>query len=345
MPMGKEAIILVDDNPSNLRVGKSVLGDKYTTYTASSATSMFEMLERIRPSLILLDIDMPEMNGYEAIKKLKQDPGTKDIPVIFVTGNTDTNSELDGFSLGAVDYITKPFVPALLIKRIKVHLENKNLNENLQKMVHEKTREVMKLHDAIMTIVADLVECRDETTGNHIERTQHVMRLLIEALQKDDRYRRECSNWDVDLMLRSSRLHDVGKIQISDTILNKPGSLTPGEYEAMKKHAQYGVDIINRIEFLAEEGQSDFFTYAKIFAGTHHERPDGKGYPNGMRGEDIPLLGRIMAIADVYDALISARPYKRAFSKEESLRIIRDGGGTQFDATLVEVFLAAAHDL
>jgi putative two-component system response regulator len=302
--------------------------------------------------MILLDIEMPEMNGYEAIKILKSKPETQDIPVIFLTGKTSTENELTGLDLGAIDYITKPFMPPLLLKHIEVHLlveaqkktleaqqkELKNFNDNLQKMVDEKTKTVQELQDAILKTVADLVESRDDITGGHIERTQRGVGLLVESLRDHPKYGREIGGWDIKLLLRSSQLHDVGKIAISDRILQKPGILTDEEFEEMKKHAAFGVQIIEKIE--TSTTASDFLKYAKIFAGTHHERWDGLGYPSGLSGDDIPIQGRIMALADVYDALVSERPYKKAFTHGEAVKIIQDGKGTQFDPRLTDVFIA-----
>jgi putative two-component system response regulator len=352
MEMNKK-IILVDDNPSNLRAGKNVLSKNYEVYTAPSGAKLFDILKDIKPAMILLDIEMPQMNGYEAIKILKSKPETKSIPVIFLTAKTDTENELTGLDLGAIDYITKPFMPPLLLKRIEVHLlveaqkktleaqqkELKNFNDNLQKMVDEKTKTVLELQDAILKTVADLVESRDDITGGHIERTQRGVGLLVEGLRDHPVFGAEVSGWDIKLLLQSSQLHDVGKIAISDRILQKPGRLTDEEFEEMKKHAAFGVQIIEKIE--ASTTASDFLKYAKIFAGTHHEKWDGSGYPNGLAGEDIPLQGRIMALADVYDALVSERPYKKAFTHEEAVKIIREGGGKQFDPLLTDVFVRA----
>ena len=358
-------IILVDDNPANLRAGKNVLSEKYEVYTVPSAAKLFELLEDIKPAMILLDIEMPGKDGYETIQTLKAKEETKEIPVIFITGKTDTDDELKGLDLGAIDYITKPFVPPLLLKRIEVHLlveaqkktlklqkqmleeqtqilevqqkELKNFNSNLQKMVDEKTKTVFELQDAILKTVVNLVESRDDITGGHIERTQRGVGLLVEALRDHPAYVREAAEWDIKLLLRSSQLHDVGKIAISDHILRKPGRLDPEEFEEMKKHAGFGARIIEKIE--ANTSANDFLKYAKIFAVTHHEKWDGSGYPNGLSGENIPLPGRIMALADVYDALISERPYKKAFSREEAMKIIQDGRGSQFDPVLTDIFI------
>jgi putative two-component system response regulator len=309
---------------------------------------MFSLLENNQPDIILLDIEMPEMNGYEAIKLLKMKPETKDIPVIFLTAKAGSEDEIAGLSLGAIDYITKPFQPLLLLKRIEVHLlvesQRKELlyfNENLQKLADKKTQNILELQNALLKTIAELVECRDDVTGSHIERTQAGIKILLEALERSGVYQEEAKDWDVSLLLQSCQLHDVGKISIEDRILKKPGKLNDEEIEEMKKHAVFGERVIEKIESLAKE--SDFLKYAKIFASSHHENWDGTGYPHGLKGNEIPLLGRIMAVADVYDALTSVRPYKKAFAHEEAVRIIAEGGGTQFDPALVEVFVKNSH--
>jgi len=347
MKTEKELIILVDDNPTNLRTGINVLSEKYSVATAPSAEKLFGLLENSAPDLILLDIDMPEINGYEAIKILKAKEETKDIPVIFLTGKTESGDELKGLSLGAIDYITKPFQPPLLLKRIEVHLlvkkqtvELKNFNDNLQKMVEEKTQNVLELQDALLKTMAEMVEYRDDITGDHVERTQRGVQILLEEIESSGLYREETRGWNANLLLQSCQLHDVGKISIGDDILKKPGKLNDDEFEKMKQHTVFGEEIIKKIESMTKE--NDFLKYAKIFAVSHHERWDGKGYPGRLSKNEIPLLGRIMAIADVYDALISIRPYKRAFTHEEAVEIIVEGSGTQFDPLLVEVFSRVA---
>jgi putative two-component system response regulator len=245
-------------------------------------------------------------------------------------------------------------MPSLLLKRIEVHLlvesqkkrleaqqrELQDFNENLQKMVDEKTGEVIELQDAILKTVADMVESRDDVTGDHIERVQKSVGILMDALKIRDLFPEKTINWNKKLMLQSSQLHDVGKISIKDSILQKPARLTAEEYEEMKKHTSFGVRVIEKIE--TSTRTNEFLKYAKIFAGTHHERWDGTGYPAGLHGEDIPLEGRIMAIADVYDALISARPYKKAFTHDEAVKIITEGKGTQFDPVLTDLFVEVA---
>jgi len=350
----KKLVILVDDNPTNLWIGKNVLSEKYRVATAPSAEKLFEILENNYPAIILLDVDMPVMNGYEAIKILKSKSDTKNIPVIFLTGRTESDDELTGLNLGAIDYITKPFQPSLLLKRIEVHLlveiQRKTLraqaselqffNDNLQKMVEDKTQNILDLQSALLKTIAELVECRDDITGGHIERTQKGIKILLNEIEKYGLYKEESEHWDVDLLIQSCQLHDVGKISISDNILKKPGKLTEEEFEEMKKHSNFGKQIIEKIESLAKE--SDFLNYAKVFAASHHEKWNGTGYPCGHKENDIPLLGRIMAIADVYDALVSFRPYKKAFPHEEAVRIISEGSGVQFDPVLVDLFIGAA---
>jgi HD-GYP domain-containing protein (c-di-GMP phosphodiesterase class II) len=211
------------------------------------------------------------------------------------------------------------------------------INENLHSIVEERTRKIVKLQNSILKTMSNLVEYRDFVTGEHVERTQYGVNLLLEELKKSKIFAEKIKDWDTNLILQSVQLHDVGKIAISDLILNKPDKLTEEEYKKMKDHTLYGFKIIERIE--ADSGESELLNHAKLFALTHHEKWDGTGYPNGLYGNNIPLQGRIMAIADVYDALISERPYKKAFSREEAFRIITEGKGTQFDPLLIDLFI------
>jgi putative two-component system response regulator len=336
-------IMLVDDNPSNLTAGKDLLKDHYEVYPLSSAERLFEVLEKVTPDLILLDIEMPVMNGYETIKKLKYSGSWRHIPVIFLTAMSSEESELEGLKLGAVDYVFKPFSPPLLRKRIENHLllESQrralaDYNENLQKKVQEKTRQVVGLQSSLLTAMSELVESRDSVTGGHIERTQAYLELLVARMWEKQIYWEEISVSRIDFFVASAPLHDVGKIAISDTILNKPGKLTPEEFEIMKMHTVFGEETLDSI--MKMTSSTEFLENAKLFAGTHHEKWDGTGYPRGLKAENIPLPGRLMAIADVYDALIAVRPYKPAFSPEEAAKTILDGRGTHFDPVLTDVF-------
>ncbi|MDR1487105.1 MAG: response regulator [Deltaproteobacteria bacterium] len=345
-------IIVVDDAVTNLKCAKMSLADTAQVYTVISAQKMFDLLDSIVPHLILLDINMPGMDGLEALKILKENPKTADIPVIFLTSKTELDSELEGLSSGAVDYITKPFEPLLLQKRVAIHLmlhqqrleleeqskQLKNFNDNLQQMVREETEKVTRLHGAIFTTVVDLVESRDDITGGHISRTTKWYAYLLEDLTRTGVYKEEISAWDQNIVLQSSMLHDVGKIQISDAILKKPGKLTEEEFAEMKLHTVFGAAILDKISATLPQDDALFISHAKVMALTHHEKWDGSGYPYGLSGKDIPLEGRLMAITDVYDALISKRPYKEAFSHETAVEIIIGNSGAHFDPSLIEVF-------
>jgi putative two-component system response regulator len=342
----RKIILLADDDPVNLKLARNTLMDTYDVFTMPSAEKMFQFLEQKSPDLILLDVLMPETSGYSAIKILKQDPRTREIPVIFLTSQSDSGSELKGFNLGAVDYISKPFSPQLLLKRVEVHLlvesqktELRYLNNNLQHMVNEKTSEVLSLQNAVVKTMSNLVECRDDVTGEHVERTETYLHFLIEEMIRRNIYTAEMQSWDLYLFFRSAQLHDVGKISIRDNILLKPGKLSPDEFEEMKKHTTFGETIIDTIQKSTKK--SMFLTHAKIMAGTHHEKWDGTGYPRGLSGLDIPLEGRLMALADVYDALLSPRPYKPAMSSDKALEIMASESGRHFDPMLVDIFVAS----
>ncbi len=346
----RQTIMLVDDNQANLNIGKNMLKGSYEVYALPSAERLFKFLETVKPDLILLDIAMPGMSGFDVIRILKADARYAEIPVIFVTAKSEETNELEGLALGAVDYVAKPFSAAILMKRIENHLliekqkrELKNFNDNLIGMVKEKTSQVSGLQTSIINTIAELVEFRDVYTGGHISRTQKYMKLLIDQLIEDNAYSDEVLTWEnMEYIVPSTQLHDVGKVCISDAILNKPGKLTPEEFEIMKTHVVKGVEVIQRLE--EREERQPFLQYAKIIAGTHHEKWDGSGYPYGLKGQDIPLLGRLMAIADVYDALISPRPYKEPFTPEISAKIIMVSSDTHFDPVLIDVFKKVADE-
>jgi putative two-component system response regulator len=343
----RQIIMLVDDNMASLTMGKNILKDKYNVFPIPSGEKLFDILQKVTPDLILLDIAMPEMDGYEVIKKLKANRKTQEIPVVFLTSRDDPGNELEGLSLGAIDYVSKPFSPALLIQRIENHLlmsaqkrELKNYNEHLREMVLEQTEQIEELQHAVLSTVAEVAEFRDDIVGGHIERIQSYLKFMLDQMIEEGLYQEETSNWDLDFLVSSAQLHDVGKIRISEQILSKPGKLTPEEFEEIKKHTTHGVKLIERITESTRE--HTFLEHAKIIAGSHHEKWDGSGYPQGLAGAAIPLQGRLMAIADVYDALITVRPYKQPVSPEEAERIIIEGGGTHFDPALVEIFKTVA---
>jgi len=339
-------VVLVDDDYSNLINGKNVLKKEYEVLTVPSGEKLFDILKQITPDIILLDVEMPNMDGYGVLRELKKNPATAGIPVIFLTARRDVSSELEGLMLGAVDYISKPFSPPLLLRRVENHLtsesQKKQLQEygnNLAQMVDEQTQTILELQNSIFSVLANVVEYRDDDTGSHVHRTQRYFRVLIDELLAKNFYNEEISTWDIRLTLLSSQLHDIGKVAIPDAILLKPGKLTPEEFDVIKSHTLVGSQIIEEIE--CELRQNQFVHYAQVMALSHHEKWDGSGYPHRLSGQDIPLQGRCMAIVDVYDALVSVRPYKKAFTHEEALKIISEGAGAHFDPLLVEAFLSA----
>jgi len=333
--MQMKKIFIVDDKETNRVAAKNALEKEYTIYAIPSALKMFKMLEKITPDLILLDIEMPEMDGFEAIRIFKSEKHLKSIPVIFLTGKIDSDVEIRGFESGVMDFIGKPFSPLVLLKRIETHLET-------DKLIKKSLVAQHRLHNVTIGVIADLVESRDIITGKHIERTQGYLKILVDGLIRSGVYADEINTWDMSLLIPSAQLHDVGKIVISDVILNKTEKLTDEEFAIIKTHSSEGERIIN--EIIGKTEEDDFLIYARRFAGSHHEKWNGLGYPHGLAGEEIPLEGRVMAIADVYDALVSERPYKKAFTHEKAVEIITTDSGTHFDPNIVNVFLSVADD-
>ncbi|MCL2759085.1 MAG: response regulator [Treponema sp.] len=332
-----KTIFAVDDNHVNLLAAEEALSAHYNVFTLSSGSLMFELLNDVIPDLILLDILMPEISGFEALQRLKADKRYSGIPVMFLTSKNDAATEALGFEMGVVDFIPKPFSTPVLLNRIKTQLEIEDVIQERTSMLHHRTERLIRLQDSMTSVLANMVENRDKLTGKHIERTTKYIKILLNTMLDSSVYSNEINEWDFELVASSARLHDIGKVVITDLILNKPGSLTTDEYTEMKTHASEGEKIIDCI--IAESGDGSFLNNAKLFAGSHHERWDGTGYPRKLKGVNIPLQGRIMAIADVYDALVSERSYKKAFPHDEAVRIIRESGGTHFDPELTKMFL------
>ena len=330
----QKTIFVVDDNDTNLQAAKEALKGYYRVMTLPSAARMFAMMEKLEPDLILLDIEMPEMDGFEALSRLKEIGYI--VPVVFLTSLNDADIEVKGFQLGVVDFVTKPFSAPVLINRIKTHLDIDELIRERTAQLHEKAIQLENLQSAIIFGFADLVEGRDESTGGHIERTSKYIQILLDAMIERGVYESEIKELNRYSFVSSARLHDVGKIVISDVILNKPGKLTDEEFEIMKSHAIEGEHAIDSIASRTDD--VDFLQNAKLFAGSHHERWDGRGYPRGLKGTEIPIHGRIMAIVDVYDALVSERPYKKPFDPDEAIKLIVENSGTQFDPLIADVF-------
>ncbi|MGB8601694.1 MAG: HD domain-containing phosphohydrolase, partial [Rhizomicrobium sp.] len=312
-----------------------------TEYTVLSATSGADALRVAtalpHPDCILLDVLMPEMDGYEVCRLLKAQEETRRIPVLFVTTLDDAQDEAYGLELGAVDYITKPVRPPVVLARVRNHLRLKDYQDHLERLVLRRTWEIVRTQDVALLSLAALAESRDNELSGHFSRTQRVARLLGKELSLLPQYADFFRNTTLDTLYKSIPLHDVGKVSIPDHILLKPGKLTPEEFEIMKLHTVRGRDILTRAE--RHLGHNTFLQVARDIAYSHHERWDGGGYPLGVAGDHIPLAGRIMAVVDVYDALISKRVYKMPMTHREALKNIAQGRGTHFDPTIVDIFL------
>ena len=343
-------VLVVDDTPDNLMLMAALLKDKYRVKVANSGEKALRILQGDPlPELILLDVMMPGLSGHQVAERLQQEPRTRDIPIIFLTAMTTVESEIQGLALGAVDYITKPISPPRVLARVDTQLKIKaaadflrDQNDFLEQEVQRRTREVMAIQDVTIQAMASLAETRDNETGNHIRRTQHYVKLLAELLRDHPRFRHFLDDDDtIGLLFKSAPLHDIGKVGIPDHILLKPGRLTVEEFEIMMTHTTLGRDAIQRAE--DQLGISvDFLRLAKEIAYSHQEKWDGSGYPQGLAGDAIPISARLMAVADVYDALISRRVYKPGMSHEEAVDIIRQGGGWHFDPDVCDAFLSAA---
>ena len=343
---GSGKILIVDDERFYLNVMVDLLSDDYKTVVAKSGEKALEIAASdAPPDIILLDVIMPDMDGYEVCRQLKANDETRHIPVIFLTVKSDVEDETHGFALGAVDYITKPFSPPIVRARVKTHLalgwalwELEQQNQQLECRIEERTREISHTQDVAIYCLASLAETRDNETGNHISRTQHYVKALAEYLKDHPRYTSTLNDHTVELMYKSAPLHDIGKVGVPDRILLKPDKLDHDEWEEMKQHASYGQEAIIKAEQAL--GSTSFLDYAREIAYTHHEKWDGSGYPRGLKGEEIPVSGRLMALSDVYDALINKRVYKSAFPHGEAVEIIRQGRGSHFDPDVVDAFLA-----
>ena len=340
-------ILVVDDTPANLSLMTGLLRDDYKVKAAIDGEKALRIAQSSpAPDLILLDIMMPGMDGYEVCRRLKADPATRDIPVIFLTAKSGVEDEKMGLDLGAVDYITKPISPPIVMARVRNHLVLKAsadfLRDKADYLEHEvgkRTAEVIAIQDVTILAMASLAETRDSDTGNHIRRTQHYVKALALKLREQPRLAALLDDRYILMLFKSAPLHDIGKVGIPDRILLKPGKLTPEEFELMKTHTTLGRDAIHAAE--RQLGMPvEFLKLAKEIAYSHQEKWDGSGYPEGLKGEAIPLSARLMALADVYDALISRRVYKEGMPHEQALAIISAGRGQHFDPDMVDAFLA-----
>ena len=334
----KPIALIVDDVSENLKILMDMLQDNYHIKAAKNGEKALQhALSDPIPDVILLDIMMPGMDGFEVCLKLKSNPRTWSIPVLFITAMDQQADEERGLTVGAVDYITKPFQPPLVKARVRSQIELKQHKDRLEELVQERTRQLMETQDVTIMTLASLAEARDPETGGHIKRTQNYVSLLAEALTNKPEFRDSLTPESKDLLRKSAPLHDVGKVGVPDHILLKPGKLTDEEFKEMKKHSVYGYNALRVAQ--KRLGQDSFLRYAAEIAFSHHEKWDGTGYPQGLSGDDIPLSGRIMAVADVYDALISKRVYKPPFAHSKAVVIIKSGAGTHFDPRVVDAFL------
>ena len=344
-------VLVVDDTPDNLVFMSALLGDNYRVKVASSGARALKAAQAAPvPDLVLLDIMMPDMDGYEVCRQLKANDATRDIPVIFLTARVDTEDERKGFALGAVDYVTKPISPPILLARVQTHLALKatadflrDKSAYLEREVALRTLEVQAIQDVTIMAMASLAETRDDETGNHIRRTQLYVKALAERLRSHPRFEAVLSSRMIELLYKSAPLHDIGKIGVADHLLLKPGKLTESEFDAVKQHSRLGRKAIESAERRLGM-RVPFLNVAKEMACSHHECWDGAGYPEGLAGDAIPVPARLMALADVYDAIISQRVYKSAGTHEQACVAIVKGRGTQFDPDMVDAFIDIAEE-
>ncbi|MBS1189782.1 MAG: response regulator receiver modulated metal dependent phosphohydrolase [Rhodocyclaceae bacterium] len=344
-------ILLVDDDPVNLDILARLLRPYYEVLAAPSGERALEVVAGpAKPDLILLDVLMPGMNGYGVLARLREDPATRDIPVIFVTGLDSTADEERGLELGAVDYITKPYRASIILARVHTQLELRRARQwlanqvvYLEAEVARRTQDIQLAQDITIRALAELAETRDSETGNHIRRTQEYMHILAKRLQSHPRFSAFLTDKVVELLTKSAPLHDIGKVGIPDQILLKPGKLTAEEWRIMKTHCLLGADAIERAVHEANHSV-DFLDMAQQIAHYHHEKWDGSGYPEGRQADAIPVPARLMALADAFDAIVSLRSYKRPVPAEKAKELIARERGHQFDPDMVDAFLASYPD-
>ena len=329
-------VLVVDDIETNVDILVEALGDDYRVSVAMDGESALEIIEEEPPDIILMDIMMPGIDGYEVCERLKSKTATRDIPVVFLTALSEEENEAKGLALGAVDYIIKPFRAALVKARVKIHLELKQHKDHLENLVAKRTREVLMTQEISMESIGTLAEFRDPETGGHIKRTQHYIKALATHLKARPKFNDILDEETIDRIYKCAPLHDIGKVAIPDAILKKPEELTKEEFEEMKTHTIHGYEVLLPGKTRLDTGA--YLKCAGAIALTHHEKWDGSGYPRGLSGENIPVEGRLMAIADVYDALVSRRVYKPPYPHSQAVAIILEGRRTHFDPEMVDVF-------
>ncbi len=341
----KNIILVVDDDKTNLTLAQKILLSQFRIAATNSGKAALKYLEHNHPDLILLDINMPEMDGFDVLEQIRGDKRTADIPIIFLTADDKADTEIKCFQMGAMDFVRKPFIPDVLMSRVSKTIELEQYRNNLEKMVEEQadkitesTRRISAIQDSVIVGIANLIESRDGSTGKHVKNTQIFVKMIADELHKRGLFPGELTEEFIENIRKAAPLHDVGKIKVPDAVLQKPGKLTVEEFETMKTHTVQSRKIIDTIIGDVEDGE-----YVKVvgdIAMYHHERWDGTGYPTGLAGEDIPLAARIMAVADVFDALYEERVYKPPIRPiERILQIMMEGRGTQFDPAIIDVFM------
>ena len=325
-------ILIVDDNITNLKQAQALLANKYDIMLAKSGESALSICAKEKPDMMLLDVEMPDMDGFETIKRLKQDPALCNIPVIFLTASRSTETEVKALEFGAIDFVTKPINKDILLHRLNLHLNLVAYQTSLENSVRE-------LEDSIVVSFAELVDCKNDNTGDHVLRTGRYVQLLAEELLAKGKFDEELSGDKLDMIVRATPFHDIGKLGVSDMLLLKPASLTEDEYTEVKKHTVIGANLLKTIYERAPN--QHYLNYASIIAEGHHERYDGKGYPYGLSGNEIPLCCRLVSVANVYDACLTDRVFRKALTHEEACGVIIEGQGSQFDPEVVVVFEAA----
>jgi len=342
----ERTVLVVDDAPTNLNLLASLLNPMYRVKLAPSGSKALAIALKAPPDLILLDVMMPGMDGYEVCRRLKQHESTRHIPVIFLTAMQEPEHEARGFEVGAADFIHKPISPAIVRARVKTHLENKSLHDQLRHRaaslsseLDERMVQLDRLRESTLFVMISFAEFRDENTGNHVKRTQEYVRVLATHLWEQGQCLDVLNPESIKLIAKSAPLHDMGKVAIPDNILLKPGKLTADEFEIMKSHPIHGWEMLRRAAQRMGD-DTDFLSFAMEIARSHHEKWDGSGYPDRLAGHRIPLSARLMAVADVYDALISRRPYKEPMTHEMARAYIVSNAGQHFDPEIVQAFLA-----
>lgn len=340
----RSTILIVDDSPMIIHLASGVLEDYHLQFALDGEEAIKIAKNNPNIDLILLDIEMPKKNGYEVLTELRKDPKLKGIPVIYLTVKDDIDEEAKGLALGAVDYIKKPISSAILKARVDAHISLRlarvfieEQNEILENKVKQRTREILITRDVTIQSMMSLLEVRDIESGQHIKRSQLYMKSICEYLADHGPYQSLMTKERIENIYRTAPLHDIGKVGIPDQILLKPGKLTNDEFNIMKQHTTYAIQAFSTVD--DRLGDTNFLNIAKEIAGSHHEKWDGSGYPYGLKGMSIPLTGRVMAIADVYDALVSKRIYKEAFTHEKARQIITESSNTHFDPAIVDAFV------